>query len=166
MILYFLCCYLSGSFEGLVDVGTDVLLAEHRVEASLVEHGLHFLVHTGEHYLYALTLRHETEVGEVVDTRGIDERHLTHSDDADSGLLPLMAQHTHDLLETVTGAEEVGTVDLIHFHALRNGEVLKVAHLEVAVFLLGVNLVADDLDVGGLSHTAAAELQRRPNQGK
>ena len=33
-------CYLSGALEGEVDVGTDVLLTEHRVEAGLVEHGL------------------------------------------------------------------------------------------------------------------------------
>ena len=138
-------------------MGTDVLFAEHRVEAGLVEHGLHLLIDTGEDNLDALTLRHETEVGEVVDARGIDKGHLTHTDDADTGLLPLMAQHTHDLLETVTGTEEVGTVDLVDLHTLGDGEVLKVTQLEVAVFLLGVDLVADDLDVGGLSHTAHEE---------
>ncbi len=124
-------------------MGTDVLLAEHRVEASLVKHGLHLLVDAGEHDLDALALRHETEVREVVDARGIDERHLTHTDDADTGFLPLMAQHTHNLLETVTGTEEVGAVDLVDLHALGDSEVLKVAHLEVAVFLLGIDLVAE-----------------------
>ncbi len=34
---------------------------------------------------------------------------------------------------------------------------LEVAKLEVAVFLLGVDLLGDDLDIGGLSHTAHEE---------
>ena len=34
---------------------------------------------------------------------------------------------------------------------------LEVAQLEVAVFLLGVDLLGDDLDIGGLSHTAHEE---------
>ena len=136
-------------------MGTDVLLAEHRVEAGLVEHSLHFLIDARKDNLDALGLRHETEVREVVDARGIDKRHLTHADDTDTGTL--MVQGTHDLLETVTGSEEVGTVDLIDLHTLGDSEVLEVTQLEVAVFLLGVDLLRDDLDIGGLSHTAHEE---------
>ena len=47
---------LASAFEGEIDMGTDVLLTEHGVEASLMEHSLHLLVDTGEHHLDALTL--------------------------------------------------------------------------------------------------------------
>ncbi len=87
-----------------------------------------------------------------MDARGVDERYLTHADDTDTG--PLMVQSTHDLLETVTGTEEVRTVDLVDLHTLGDGEMLEVAQLEVAVFLLRIDLLGDDLDISGLSHTA------------
>ena len=61
---------------------TDVLLTQEGIEAGFVEHLLHTRVDTRENHLDTLTLRHETEVGEVVDTRGIDKGHLTHTDDA------------------------------------------------------------------------------------
>ena len=60
---------MLGAFKGQVDVRADVLLAEHGVEAGLVEHGLNGRVHTREHHLDALGLRHQTEVRQVVDTR-------------------------------------------------------------------------------------------------
>ena len=148
---------LLGALESEVDVGADVVGTQHRVEASPVEHGLHRGIHAGEHHLDALALRHETEVREVVDARGVDKRHLTHTDDAHTGLQTLVSQGTHDLLKTVTGSKEIRTVDLVDLDALGDGEVFEVTQLEVAVFLLGVDLLRDDLHVGGLSHTAHEE---------
>ena len=134
---------------------TDVLLTQEGIEAGFVEHLLHTRVDTRENHLDALTLRHETEVGEVVDARRIDKGHLSHADD--THLRTLMAQGTHDLLEFITGTEEVRTVDLIDLHTLGNREVFQVAHEEVALLFVGIDLVADDTHVGGLSHTAHEE---------
>ena len=132
---------LPSTLKGEVDVGTDILLAKELVEARLMEHSLNRGVHAREYHLDALTLRHETEVCEVVDACGVDKRHLTHADDTDTGFQTLMAQGTHDLLETVTGAEEVRAVDLIHLHTFGDREVFEVTQLEVAVFLLRIDLL-------------------------
>ena len=120
-----------------------------------MEHLLHTGIDTRQHHLNALALRHQTEVGEVVDTRGIDKGHLSHADDAHLGAL--MAQTAHDLLELITGTEEVRAIDLIDLYALGDGEMLEVAHQEVALLLIGVDLIADHAHIGGLCHTTHKE---------
>ena len=64
-----------------------------------------------------------------------------------------MSQGTHQILKLITSSKEVRTVNLINLYTIRYCQVLKVTHLEVALFLLWVNLVADNLHVGSLSHT-------------
>ena len=68
-----------------------------------------------------LFLRHFAEGGQVVDACRVDERHLTHPDDTD---LRTVAEACHDVLELGGNAEEVGTVDFIHFYAFGNDKVL------------------------------------------
>ena len=63
-------------------MAADVVRAYKFVEACFMQSGLHLRTHPREHYLYALTLARLTEVGEVVYTRRVNERHLTHTDDA------------------------------------------------------------------------------------
>ena len=146
---------LTGTVEGDIDMRTDVFCTDKLVELRLVEHSLYLFVNTRQYDLNALFLRHQAEVRKVVDTRGIDEGHLTHTDDTHFGAS--VSQSAHNLLELITGTEEVGTVDLVDLYALRNGEVFKVAQLEVAFLLGRVDLVADDLDIGRLSHTTHEE---------
>ena len=122
-----------------------------------MENGLNRRIHSREHHLYTLTLRHEAEVRKVVDACRVDKRYLTHTYDTDKRFLALMAQGTHDLLKTVACTEEVGTVDLVDLNTFRDSEMFKVAQLEVAVFFLWINLLRDDLDIGGLCHTTHEE---------
>ena len=56
MFIQLSSCNLAGAFEGLVDVGTDVLLTEHRVETGLMKDGLHFLIDARKYNLDALGL--------------------------------------------------------------------------------------------------------------
>ena len=62
-----------------------------------------------------------------MNTRRVYEGHLSHTDDAHLRMLALVAQHTHDLLETVTRTEEVRTVNFVNLDALGNGKVLEIA---------------------------------------
>ena len=92
-----------------------------------------------------------------MDACRIYKRHLTHTNDTNKWLLTLMAQDSHDLLETVTSSEEIGTVDLIDLNTLRDGEMFKVTQLEVTFLFLRIDFLRDDLHVSGLSHTAHEE---------
>ena len=53
----------------------------------------------------------------------------------DDAHLRTVAEARHDFLETVAGTEEERTVDFIHFHSLRNGEMLQVALYHVALLI-------------------------------
>ena len=89
-------------------------------------------------------------------TGGVDERHLTHTDDAH---LRTLLHARHDFLKLVGDAKEVRTVDFVHFHILGDGEVIDVGVLGQVGLGSWVNLVVvgEHADLGGLSHAAHAE---------
>ena len=60
-----------------------------------------------------------------MDACGVDEGHLTHTDDAH--LRPSVPQCSHDFLKLVACAEEVGAIDFVDFHAIGDGEMLEIA---------------------------------------
>ena len=130
-----------------------ILFTYQLVEICLLKLGVHLVVDSRQHYLYAFVLAHKTEVGEVVDARGINKRYLAHSDDT---YLRTVTKGCHNLLKTVAGSKEIRTVDLIYLNSLRDGEVLKIAGAQLAL-LVGVYFVADDLHICGLGHTAHEE---------
>ena len=86
-------------------------------------------------------------------TGGVDERHLTHADDAHLGM---MAVAGHDVLETGSSTEEVRSVDLVDLDTLGDGEVLQVATLHIGI-LVEVDLIENGMYLGGLSHTTHEE---------
>ena len=114
---------------------------------------MHLRVDTREDDVDTFIVAHLHEVLQVVHSGGIDERHLTHSYDPH---LRATGHTTHNLLEAVGNAEEEGAVDLIHLAAVGNLEVLQVGSLEIH-FLGRVDLVGEDADLRGLSHTAHTE---------
>ena len=116
------------------------------VEASLLELLMQLGADTGKDDVDAIFLVHADEVGEVVDARGIDERNLTHADDADTGLL--VADVGLQLIELVGDAEEEGTVDLIYGTTFGNGQT--VMDMAQAHFIAGIDFVVDDTDLCGL----------------
>ena len=54
-------------------------------------------------------------------TRGVNERHLTHADDAHLGAA---AHVSHHFLELVADSKEIRAVDLVHLHAFGDDEVV------------------------------------------
>ena len=122
------------------------------VEASLLELLMQLGADTRKDDVDAVFLVHADEVGEVVDARGIDERHLAHADDADTGLL--VADVGLQLIELVGDAEEEGTVDLIYGTTFGNGQT--VMDMAQAHFIAGIDFVVDDTDLCGL-HDALHE---------
>ena len=74
-----------------------------------------------------------------------------------------MTQGTHNLLKLITGSEEVRTVDFVNLYTLGYRQMLEVAHLEVALLLFRINLIADHLHIGRLCHTTHEE-QTSANQ--
>ena len=84
---------------------------------------------------------------------GIDERHLTHADDAHLGIL---AEARHHLLGTVACPEEIRTVDFVHLYALGDGEMLQVAGFHIGI-LVEVNLIVDGTHLAGLAHASHEE---------
>ena len=153
MVLFWSRHNLTGTSQRQVNVVTDVLLAQQLVEAVALQHCLYLGYDTREHDGDTFFLAHQTEVLQVVQARAVDKRHLTHTDDAHLGPL---AVASHDVLETVTGTEEVGTIDLVDLHALGDGQVLQIAGLHVGI-LVQVDLVVDHLHVGSLRHTLHKE---------
>lgn len=140
--------YLLRPCQCEVNVVADVLLADDALEVVAFENRLDLLVDTREDNGDTLLLTHQTHILEVMQTRGVDERNLTHSDDTH---LRMFTITSHDILETVAGTEEVRTVDLIHLHVLRNGEVLQVATLHIRI-LVEVDLIQYGMHVRRLSH--------------
>ena len=134
-------------FKSYVDMAADVFLANGVVESCLFESGMHTWVHPRKHHLYVFFLAHGTKVGKVVDTGGIDERHLSHSDDAH---LWTVAKGCHNLLKTVSGTEEIRTVDFVDLHSLGDRQMLQIALDDIALL---VYFVHDNLNIGGLRHT-------------
>ena len=133
---------------------SDVLLAEHIVEASLLQLGVYLFADTGENYLDILLLTHLAEVGEVVDTGRIHEWNLTHADDANQWTV---TEGCHHFLKFITCSEEESTVDLIYLHAFRNRIVLQVGREEI-ILLVQVNLIlCDSSYISGLAHSLHEE---------
>ena len=93
---------------------------------------MHMVVHAGEDDRDTLFVRTLNEHTQVMHGRRIDERHLTHTNDTDRVLLAAYMQH--DLVEAVRDTEEIRAIDLIHLHALRDGQVLEV-QMTLAVFV-------------------------------
>ena len=80
---------------------------------------MHFGVHAGEYNGYLFLLRHLAKAFQIVDTRRVNKRNFTHADDAHFGAV---AKLRHYFLKLCGDAEEIGTVDFVHFHAFRNNE--------------------------------------------
>ena len=144
---------LACTSQGEVDVIADVVFANDLLEVVALQHVLDLGIDTREYDGDAFLLAHETHVLEVVQTGRVDEGYLTHADDAN---LRSIAVAGHDVLEAVTGSKEVGTVDLVDFYMLGDGEVLQVATLHIGIFV-EVDLVENGMYIGGLSHTAHEE---------
>ena len=87
-----------------------------------------------------------------MNTRGVDERHLTHADDTYFGSV---AHLRHHFLELGGNAEEIRTIDFVYLHTLRDDKVF-LACGDIR-FLAGVYLVFDDRDFRCLHHTAHEE---------
>ena len=143
----------AGPLEGLVDVGADILRADHPVDIRPLEHVAHPLVDAREDHLYALGLGEADEALEVVQARRVHEGHLAHPDDADAGLV---AHALHDAVELVGDAEEEGAVDLVDLHATWDGEAL-LPRLARLVLLRQVDHVGGDGDARRLGHAAHEE---------
>ena len=123
------------------------------VEAVVLQYALHFRNDAREHDGDAVVLAHLTEVLQVVESRGIDERHFSHADDAH---LRTLAVACHDVFEAVAGTEEVGTVDFIDLHTFGDGEVFKISTLHVGI-LVEVYLVENGAHLGGFCHSPHEE---------
>ena len=109
-------------------MAANVVLADKLVELGFGEHFEYLVVNAREHDMYIFLQALLTEIVKVVHTGGVDERYLTHADDAHGGV----ATHVvHHLLEAVGDTEEVRAVDLVYLYAVRDGEVLRVVR-EVA----------------------------------
>ena len=133
---------LIGTCQSEVNVVADVLLAQQLFKVVSAQYGVDFLVNTRENDSDAFFLTHQTHVLQVVESRRVDERYLTHTNDAHLGTTAIAC---HDIFETVTCSKEVRTIDLVDLDTLRNGEVLQVASLHVGI-LVEVNLVVDGLN--------------------
>ena len=94
-------------------------------------------------------------------TRGVDKGYFTHSDDA---YLGATAVACHDVLETVAGSEEVGTVDFINLYTLWDSEVFQIATFHIRIFV-EVNLVENGMHIGRLCH-ASHEQQTGADEAK
>ena len=119
---------LACTSQSEVDVIADVVFANDLLEVVALQHVLDLGINTREYDGDAFLLTHETHVLEVVQTGGVDEGYLTHADDAN---LRSIAVAGHDVLEAVAGTKEVGTVDLVDFYMLGDGEVLQVATFHI-----------------------------------
>ena len=144
---------LLGASQSQVDVAADVLFAHDAFEMVALQDAFYFLVNTRENNGDALFLTHQAHVLEVVKTSGVDEGHLTHTDDAN---LWTTAVARHDVLKAVASTEEIRTVNLVNLYFLGNGEVLKVATLQIGI-LDGVYLVEDGMHIGNFCHAAHEE---------
>lgn len=129
-----------------------MVLAQKLAEAVVLEHAVDIGRDAREHDVRAFAVAHFAEVVQVVDARGINERHAAHADDAHLGMI---VEGGHEFLKLVGNAEEVRAVDLVHLHTLGNDEVLFV-HFGIG-FVVGVDLVGNHLDLGGLGHAAHEE---------
>lgn len=63
-------------------MAADVLFANEVIETCMLQLSVHFLSYSRKHNLDAFLLTHLAKVGKVVDTRRVNEGHLTHTDDA------------------------------------------------------------------------------------
>ena len=86
-------------------------------------------------------------------TCGVDKGHFSHTDNTYLGSLTIAC---HDVLETVTGTEEIRTVDLIHLHMLGDGEMFEVSFCHVSI-LVQVDLVDNGAYLCGLCHSSHKE---------
>ena len=86
-----------------------------------------------------------------MDTRRVDEGHTAHADDADAGIV---VHRSHHFLKLIGDTEIVRTVDFVNFYAFGN---LKVFFEEHITFIVGVNLIGDDLNLCAFSHTLHEE---------
>ena len=122
---------LAGFLQRHIDVGTDVVGVHLVVEVSLLQLAVHLGRYAGEDNVDALLVVHLDEVGQVVDTRGVDEGNLTHTDNLHLRTAAGV-EVQHQIVELVGDAEEVGAVDLVNGTALGDEEVLLV-HIHVSV---------------------------------
>ena len=131
----FLCSVgeeVFGTAESDVDIGANVMRIHLLLDAAGHQLMMHVVIDTGEDDGDALLMAALDEHGEVVHCRRIDERYLTHTDDADGVFLA--RDMRHDVIKAVRDAEEIRAVDLIYLHAVGDGEVLQV-ELDVRIFI-------------------------------
>ena len=131
----------------------DVVSTYNLFEIVAAQYCINLLVNARENDGDALLLTHQTHVLQIVQSGGVDEGNLTHTDNAHLGTAAVAC---HDILEAVAGTKEVGTVNLVDLDTFRNGEVLQVATLHVCI-LVEVYLVEYGMDIGGLCHAAHEE---------
>ena len=113
---------------------------------------MHLCVYAGEHDGYLFFLRHFTKAFQVMDTCGVDERNLAHTDDAYFGAV---AELCHHFLELRCNAEEVRAVDFVHLYAFRDDKMLFI-RCDVR-FGVRVYFILDNRNFSRLHHTAHEE---------
>ena len=121
--------------DGVIDVRTEMLLANQVDEAS-ASHGFHgLLVGVAEDELHAIFLAVIVEILERIHARRVERRHAAHADD----------QVFRELLYRNVGnavghAEEHGAVDLVHAHTLGQLTQMRDLGIGVAIILPTFNL--------------------------
>ena len=109
---------------------------------------MNFLVDSGKDNGNLLLLRHFTKSGQVMDTRRVDKRNFTHTDDT---YFRTVTQLRHRFFELRGDAKEVRTVDFIYFHSFGDYQILFVyGDIELRV---RINLVRDNRNLGSLHNT-------------
>ena len=135
---------LFSSIKCNINMATDIVLAYNIIETCLVELRVNFLGYTRKNNLYTFLLTHLTKVSKVVDTCRVNKWNFTHTDDS---YLWSVAKSCHNLLEAVTGTKEVRTIDFVYFNTLRNSKMLYVAKMHIAIFIVWINLIRDDMNI-------------------
>ena len=126
-----------------------ILTANLIDKPSFVEGFEDFLINTREDELDTIALQAQVELLEVVNTRRIDERHLTHTDDTHLLLTTMGA--TADIVELVGNTEEVRTIYLIYLGIERYLEGLEVLAMELEVVVVRwIEFAGERLHCGGL----------------
>ena len=82
--------------ESHVDVRADMVFAEQLTETVVLQHAVDIGCNARKHDVRTLAMTHFAEVLQVVDTRGVDERYATHTDDAN---LRMVVHGSHQFLD-------------------------------------------------------------------
>ena len=102
----------------------DILPANHLHQSRFLQRVEDMVVHARQHQLNAAVLRAQIQLLQVVDTRRVNERHLTHTDNPH--LQVVLPDTAANLIKLVGNTEEIRTVYLVHIGVVRDMEHSKV----------------------------------------